>query len=103
MGLIDGINKIFDHRVRLGIMSILLVNTHADFTTLKEMLDVTDGNLASHLKALEQAGFIQVEKRFINRRPNTRYEASASGTAAFRKHLDALENILGKASGNTQK
>ena len=100
MGLIDGINKIFDHRVRLGIMSILLVNAYADFTTLREMLDVTDGNLASHLKALEQSGYIQVEKRFIDRRPNTRYQASTSGATAFRKHLDALETILGKASRN---
>ena len=97
MSLITNINKVFDHRIRLGIMSILMVNDYADFVTLKELLDVTDGNLASHAKALEKAEYILVEKQFIGRKPNTRYSATRSGKLAFRKHIDALENIIKKS------
>lgn len=95
MGLIDDINKAFDHRIRLGIMSVLMVNEYADFTGLRELLDITDGNLASHLKALEKEGYIRVEKQFINRKPNTRYSKTVSGRKAFQKHIDALERLLG--------
>ena len=79
-------------------MSILMVNDFADFVTLKELLDVTDGNLASHAKALEKAEYIIVEKQFIGRKPNTRYRATRSGKKAFKNHIDALERII-----NTQK
>ena len=94
MGLIDNINKLFDHRIRLGIMSILVVNESADFTALKELLGVTDGNLASHTKTLEKANYIVVEKSFINRKPNTKYMIPKSGRIAFSKHIEALENII---------
>ncbi|MGS2763907.1 winged helix-turn-helix domain-containing protein [Sinomicrobium sp. M5D2P9] len=97
MSIIDDINKAFDHRVRLGIMSVLMVNEYADFKGLKELLDVTDGNLASHAKALEQAGYITVQKQFIERKPNTRYTATLSGKAAFKKHLDALEKLINRS------
>jgi DNA-binding MarR family transcriptional regulator len=96
MGLITNINKAFDHRIRLGIMSILMVNEYADFNTLKELLDATDGNLASHLKALEKEEFINIEKQFIGRKPNTRYSATKTGTKAFKEHIDALERIINK-------
>lgn len=96
MGIIDNINKLFDHRIRLGIMSILMVNDHADFNRLKELLNVTDGNLASHIKALENEAYILVEKRFIGKKPNTSYSATQLGKAAFRKHIDALEKLLKK-------
>ncbi|MFD0860696.1 winged helix-turn-helix domain-containing protein [Sungkyunkwania multivorans] len=96
MGLINNINKAFDHRIRLGIMSILMVNEYADFKTLKELLDVTDGNLASHAKALEQAEYIKVEKQFIGRKPNTRYSATSLGKVEFKKHIEALEKLIGK-------
>lgn len=92
--MIDRLNKAFESRVRLGIMSVLAVNDWVDHATLKELLNVTDGNLASHLSALEHARFVQVRKRFVGRRPNTSYKATASGTAAFRKHLDALEDLI---------
>ncbi|WP_143542376.1 winged helix-turn-helix domain-containing protein [Robiginitalea sediminis] len=95
MGLIDGINKSFDHRIRLGIMSVLMVNDHMDFTGLRDLLEVTDGNLASHLKALEKEAYIAVEKRFLNRKPNTRYTATESGKKAFKNHINALERLLG--------
>jgi len=94
MSIINNINKAFDHRIRLGIMSILMVNEYADFKMLKELLDVTDGNLASHAKALEKTEYISVEKRFIGRKPNTRYATTKLGRAAFKKHIDALEQII---------
>ncbi len=96
MSLIHNINKAFDHRIRLGIMSILMVNDHADFKMLKELLEITDGNLASHAKALEKEAYILVEKQFIGRKPNTRYAATKLGKAAFKKHIEALEKLIGK-------
>ncbi|RLD28887.1 MAG: transcriptional regulator [Bacteroidetes bacterium] len=96
MSLLTNINKAFDNRIRLGIMSILMVNEYADFNTLKELLDVTDGNLASHSKSLEKAEYIHVEKQFIGRKPNTRYSTTKLGRAAFKKHIDALEQIIKK-------
>ena len=79
------INKIFDHRIRLGIMSILMVNEHADFNRLKELLNVTDGNLASHIKALEKVNYILVEKQFIGKKPNTRYRTTKLGKEEFKR------------------
>jgi len=77
-------------------MSILMVNDSADFNRLKELLDVTDGNLASHIKALEHVDYILVEKQFIGRKPNTSYSATKLGKAEFRKHIEALEKLLKK-------
>jgi len=96
VGIIDNINKLFDHRIRLGIMSILVVNESADFVRLKELLGVTDGNLASHAKALEKAEYIKVEKTFIGRKPNTRYYATKLGKMEFKKHITALEKLIKK-------
>ena len=96
MGLIDNINKLFDHRIRLGIMSILVVNDKVDFTRLKELLNVTDGNLASHTKTLEKATYIAIEKSVIGRKPNTKYKATEEGKMAFKKHIEALENLIRK-------
>ena len=92
--IIGNINKAFDHRVRLGIMSVLMVNEYADFTTLKELLGVTDGNIASHIKALEKKEYIKVEKSFIDRKPNTRYSATKKGCRDFQKHIDAIESLI---------
>lgn len=97
MSIINNINKAFDHRIRLGIMSILMVNEYADFKTLKELLSVTDGNLASHTKALEKVAYIKVEKQFIGRKPNTRYSATSLGKAEFKKHIEALEKLIKKS------
>ncbi|HNY24038.1 MAG TPA: transcriptional regulator [Bacteroidales bacterium] len=93
--LISNLDKTFESRIRLGIMSVLSVNETYDFNSLKETLQVTDGNLASHLKALEKAGMVQVEKQFINRKPNTSYSATEKGLAAFKQHIAALENLIG--------
>ena len=98
--IIGNINKAFDHRVRLGIMSVLMVNEFADFTTLKELLGVTDGNIASHIKALEKKNYVTVEKSFIDRKPNTRYSATKKGREDFQKHINAIENLLNQ---NQQK
>jgi DNA-binding MarR family transcriptional regulator len=94
--IIQNINKAFDHRIRLGIMSVLVVNESADFTTLKELLGVTDGNLASHAKALEAEAYIAVEKQFIDKKPNTSYKATKLGKAAFTAHINALEKLIRK-------
>ncbi|UOB16512.1 winged helix-turn-helix domain-containing protein [Abyssalbus ytuae] len=94
MGIINNINKAFDHRIRLGIMAVLMVNEYAEFNTLKEMLSVTDGNLASHLKALEKEEYINIQKQFIGRKPNTRYSVTTLGRKEFKKHIDALEKLI---------
>ncbi|MCR9134075.1 MAG: transcriptional regulator [bacterium] len=91
---LDDLHKAFENRVRLGIMSALVVNDYLDFTSLKELLEVTDGNLATHLKKLEQEDFIAVEKTFIDRKPNTKYVATKEGKQAFTQHLNVLEQII---------
>ncbi|WP_268122924.1 winged helix-turn-helix domain-containing protein [Roseivirga pacifica] len=91
---IHKLNKAFENRVRLGIMSALIAGDAMDFNRLKELLAVTDGNLASHLKALEKEAFIQVNKTFIGRKPNTKYAATADGKKAFKAHIDVLEALI---------
>lgn len=95
---IEDLNKAFESRVRLGIMSILMVNDFVDFNTLKEQLKITDGNLASHINALEKLKYIQIRKRFVGKKPNTSYSASKEGKKAFNEHLDALEKIINTAN-----
>lgn len=97
---IEDLNKAFENRVRLGIMSVLMVNEQADFNSLKEQLNITDGNLASHISALEKLHFLEVKKQFIGRKPNTTYSVTRAGRKAFHDHLDALERIL-KQNKNT--
>jgi DNA-binding MarR family transcriptional regulator len=91
---INGLNREFESRVRLGIMSVLIVNDKAEFKTLKELLELTDGNLASHLSALEKASYIKVKKQFIDRKPNTTYSVTRDGKKAFIEHLNLLEKFL---------
>jgi DNA-binding MarR family transcriptional regulator len=87
-------DKAFENRLRLQIMSVLVVNDRYDFNSLKELLATTDGNLASHLKALEKEEYIIVHKSFLGRKPNTNYEATEKGKKAFKQHLDTLENLI---------
>lgn len=91
---LENINKAFESKARLGIMSVLMVEDRVDFSTLKEMLQLTDGNLASHLRALEEAEYLRVEKQFVGRKPNTTYQATETGREAFNSHLDALEQLI---------
>ncbi|WP_297337139.1 transcriptional regulator [Algoriphagus sp.] len=89
-------DKAFENVIRLRIMSILMVNDRYDFNSFKEILEVTDGNLASHLRHLENADYIEVEKTFAGRKPLTNYSASPAGKKAFQAHLDFLENLINK-------
>ncbi|CAN5461299.1 transcriptional regulator [soil metagenome] len=91
---IQDLNKAFENRIRLGIMSILMVNDSVEFSALKEMLDITDGNLASHISALEKIEYVNVTKQFIGKKPNTTYAVTKIGKKAFNEHLDALEKLL---------
>ena len=91
---ISRLNKLFENRVRLGIMSVLIVNDSYDFNDLKETLGVTDGNLASHLKALEENSLIKVNKQFIGRKPNTSYSITETGATLFRDHIKAFEDLI---------
>ncbi len=91
---IQHLNKVFDSRIRLGIMSALMVNAEINFNELKELIDVTDGNLASHLKTLEENAFVKVQKGFIGRKTNTTYSVTKAGEKAFKQHLDALEQMI---------
>jgi DNA-binding MarR family transcriptional regulator len=90
----EKLDKAFENRLRLQIMSVLMVNDRYDFNSLKELLDITDGNLASHLKGLEKEEYITVHKTFLGRKPNTNYEATEKGKKAFKQHLDALEQLI---------
>ena len=91
---VNELNKTFENRIRLGIMSVLAINDFLDFNSLKEYLDVTDGNLATHLKALEKEEFIDMEKSFVGRKPNTKYFITESGKKAFNDHLKVLEKLI---------
>lgn len=88
------LNKSFESRIRLGIMSVLMVNDSIDFLALKEMLDASDGNIASHIAALEKAGYLTVQKKFVGKKTSTSYTLTPEGRKAFNEHLDALEKLL---------
>lgn len=92
--LLSQFNKAFESKARLSIMSVLLVNESMSFNALKELLSLTDGNLATHLRALEEAGYVTAQKQFIGRKPNTTYSATDAGRQAFTDHLNALESFI---------
>lgn len=91
---IAGLNKIFDNRIRLGVMSILMVNEEVNFNDLKQMLEATDGNLATHLQTLEESGLIKVQKGFIGRKTNTTYSVTRTGEKIFNDHIAGLEKMI---------
>ncbi len=92
--VLKDLDKAFENRIRLGIMSALAVNERLDFNALKELLGVTDGNLASHLKSLEKSKYVGYKKSFLDRKPNTNYYVTEKGKTAFRKHINAIELLL---------
>jgi len=94
MGIIDKLNKDFESRVRLGIMSVLMVNDWVDFTEMKTLLNITDGNLASHSSALEKSEYIEIKKEFVGKKPKTSYQITPLGRAAFKEHLSYLEKLM---------
>lgn len=91
---LEHLNKAFESKARLGIMSVLATGESVDFTTLKEFLGLTDGNLASHTRSLETLGYIASAKQFVGRKPNTTFRATEVGLKAFAEHIDALEAFL---------
>lgn len=91
---IDRLNKAFENRIRLGIMSALIINPSVDFLALKELLNVTDGNLASHITALEKMEYIAVKKEFVGKKTKTTYMATKLGRLEFNHHLKALEDMI---------
>ena len=99
MAIIDGLNKVFESKIRLGIMSVLVANGSSDFATLKSLLELTDGNLASHVRSLEEAGYLRCEKKFVGRKPNTTYIITEEGRNAFAAHIDAMERFLKECRG----
>ena len=92
--LLKDLNKAFENKIRLGIMSALVVNDYLDFNSLKNLLDATDGNLATHLKSLEKSLYITYKKEFLDRKPNTKYSITDEGRKAFVKHIKAIEHLL---------
>ena len=92
--LIESLNKAFENRVRLAVMSILVVNDSKNFNSLKQILHVTDGNLATHLATLERKHYIRVTKRFVGKKPLTTYAVTQSGRRAFSEHIDAMEQFI---------
>lgn len=90
----ENLDKVLEHSLRLQIVSILAANESSDFTTLKELLQVTDGNLATHIKALEREKYLHVAKSFIDRKPNTRYKITDRGRTAFKRHIEAMAEVV---------
>ncbi len=91
---LQNLDKAFENKIRLGIMSALVVNEYLDFNSLKDLLGVTDGNLASHLKSLEKSTYVTYKKEFLDRKPNTKYYATNEGKEAFKRHINAIEQLL---------
>lgn len=96
IGNIHDLNKDFESRVRLGIMSVLMVNEWVDFLTMKDLLKITDGNLASHITALEKNQYLEIKKQFEGKKTKTSYRITKKGRSGFTEHINALESILGK-------
>lgn len=99
INLLEQFNKAFESKARLGIMSVLMVNELLSFNALKDLLALTDGNLATHLRALEDVGYVSVQKQFVGRKPNTTYTATEAGRVAFTSHLNALEEFIRQTPG----
>jgi len=91
---LESINKAFENRTRLGIMAVLMANESIDFVSMKSLLDLTDGNLASHTRSLEEYEYIHSIKKFVGRKPNTTYSITEKGREAFISHINALEELF---------
>ncbi|HEY0281885.1 MAG TPA: transcriptional regulator [Rhizomicrobium sp.] len=98
---IAGIDDIIHGRLRLGIMAYLSGGGTADFNELKARLQASDGNLSVHLRKLEEAGYVEIAKSFLGRKPLTRVTLTDKGRSAFVAYLDAIEKLLPRhADGN---
>ena len=92
--MIEDLNKNFESRVRLGIMALLIVDDWVDFSQMKETLQLTDGNLSSHISALEKLEYIEIKKDFVGKKPRTQYRITQLGRLSFQNHLKALEDLI---------
>ena len=92
--IISNLDKTFDSRIRVGIVSILMRSNWVDFTTLRNTLQATDGNLSSHLSALEKQNMIKLRKQFIGNKPNTSYKITRNGLRKFTEHLSVFEKLI---------
>lgn len=92
--MLEGFDKAFESKARLGIMSILAVNEWVSFVEFKELLQMSDGNIASHITALEKCNYIEVKKQFLGKKPNTSYKMTELGKLAFKNHIEALGKLL---------
>lgn len=101
--LLDQLDRALDNRIRLTVVTLLMTDERIDFTTLRQALDLTDGNLASHLASLEKVGYISVTKRFVNRKPLTEYRLTRIGRTAVTKHLAALEQLIQAQAQSTSQ
>lgn len=90
----DQLDKVLEHSIRLRIMVVLAANPSYDYNGLKQLLEVTDGNLATHLKTLEREKYILVTKSFVDRKPNTRYKVSDKGRSALKRHMEAMAEVV---------
>lgn len=81
-------------RIRLSVLAILVSVDDAEFTYLRDQVKATDGNLGAHLRKLEDGGYVQVTKHFVDRKPHTRYRVNDTGRQAFRRYVDNLERLL---------
>jgi len=92
---IGKLDDVIHGRVRLGVMAYLADAEVADFTELKTLLEVTQGNLSVHLRKLEEAGYVSIDKSFLDRKPLTRVRMTDEGRAAFGAYLDAIAKLVG--------
>lgn len=88
------LDRLIHSRIRVGVMAILAAAEEAEFTYLRDQVRTTDGNLGSHLGRLEEAGYVAVRKRFVDRKPVSRYRLTREGRRAFREYVDTLEGML---------
>lgn len=95
--IITNMDKEFNNRIRLGLMAAMMIEDWIEFKTMKHLLDLTDGNLASHVAALETCGYMEVRKKFIGKRPNTSYRITPTGRRAFEHHLKQMEELIQKS------
>ncbi len=90
------IDEIIHSRIRLAIVSVLVSVESAEFTFLRDKVGATDGNLSVHLKKLEEAHYVSVDKRFVDRKPVSTYKLTSKGKKAFEIYVERLESLIGK-------
>ena len=88
------LDKLIHERVRLGIMTALSVSETLTFQELKNMLKTSDGNLSVHLRMLEKHGYLQINKKFINRKPQSNYNLTSEGKKAFKDYIHRMEKLI---------